>query len=502
MPRRQNRTLWLRSLSARMVLLNMAVTTGLSVLMILALCLLAEKFMQAHLDDTVLDEVNVLESELSIDGLRGVTFLINQRIAAYPSGRQAYLLLDHDGNKLAGNLDELPKVGKARAHWLEYAPLQRLIDSTLRSNTETRDSPRNLASLSSSRNIGHWHSLPTLHVPVDASLRLRSTRLIDGSYLVVGFDDHEIAVFVDSLQRAAAVGLAVTVLLGLVAGAVSTRLTLNQIEAINRTANRIIDGDLNQRVPLRGSQDEFDRLGTTLNEMLDRINELMNAVRYATESIAHDLRSPLTRMRNRIETAREEQALSSDGQKEFLDQLCSEVDRVLTVFSSLLRLATIESGVLRSGFQPLDLRPLVDDAVSLYEALASERDINLSTAISPNGFDGVGVDGDRDLLFQSICNLLDNAVKFSPDGAEVRVELSVEQGQARIRIRDHGPGIPADQRERVFDRLVRLDSSRGSPGFGLGLSLVRGIARLHRGDCRLLDGSPGTLAVLEVPLAV
>lgn len=487
---------WLRSLSARMVLLNMAVTTGLSALMILILCLLAESFMQAHLDDTVLDEVHVLEAELNIDGLRGVSLLIRQRLATNPSGRQAYLLLDSEGRKLAGNLDTMPDSEMHRESWLDVLALRTPVGTTLRSNTRTGG----IAS-PGARNNGRWHALPTLHQPVDATLRLRSTRLINGSHLVVGYDDKEIAVFIEALQRAAVIGFAITLALGFLAGALSTRLTLRQIDAINRTANRIIDGDLSQRVPLRGSQDEFDRLGTTLNEMLDRINELMNAVRYATESIAHDLRSPLTRMRNRIETARHEPALSPAAQKEFVEQLGGEVDRVLTVFSSLLRLATIESGVLRSGFQRLDLRPLIVDAASLYDALASEREINLSTVVSPNGHDGVIVDGDRDLLFQAICNLLDNAVKFSPDGADVRIELAIEQGQARIRIRDHGPGVPADQRERVFDRLVRLDSSRGSPGFGLGLSLVRGIARLHGGECRLLDGSPGTLAVLELPLA-
>ena len=156
--------------------------------------------------------------------------------------------------------------------------------------------------------------------------------------------------------------------------------------------------------------------------------------------------------------------------------------------------------MLRSRFQPVALAPLVDDALSLYEALAAERDITLSLRVGP-GADGITVSGDRDLLFQAICNLLDNAIKFSPDGQPVHLELAAEERHARIRIRDQGPGIPADQRERVFDRLVRLDASRGSPGFGLGLSLVRGIARLHDGDCRLLDGAPGTLAVFEVPLA-
>ncbi|MBA4287287.1 MAG: two-component sensor histidine kinase [Xanthomonadaceae bacterium] len=453
---------WLRSLSARVVLLNTVITVGLSGLMILVLCWLAEGFMQDHLDDTVLDEIRILEAEFGVDGRRGVQQLISRRLAENADGRQAYLLLDADGRRLAGNLAAIPAKSPSRADWYEQ---------------------------------------PTLHQPVDASLRLRRLTLADDSTLVVGFDDHEITAFVDALQRAAGLGFAATLLLGLVAGALSSQLTLGHLDIINRTATRIIEGDLGHRVPLRGSNDEFDRLSATLNEMLDRIGELMESVKRATESIAHDLRTPLARMRNRIEVARFAAPVDPAGQQELLDALCQEVDRVLTVFASLLRLATIESGVLRSGFQRVDLRPLVDDAISLYEALASEREIGVSLTIAGAAADGCIVDGDRDLLFQAICNLLDNAVKFSPDGGDIGVELALADRVVRICIDDRGPGVPVEHRERVFDRLVRLDHSRASPGFGLGLSLVRAIARLHRGDCHLQDGAPGTRALLELPQA-
>ena len=470
----RRKTPWLRSLSARVVLLNTAITVGLSGLMILVLCWLAEGFMHDHLDDNVLDEIRILEAEFGVDGQRGVRQLISRRMAENPDGRQAYLLLDSDGRRLAGNLPTAP------------------------ARTASR---------------GGWYEQPTLHQPVDATLRLRRQTLIDGSTLIVGFDDHEILAFVDALQHAASLGFAVTLLLGLVAGALSSRLTLGHLDVINRTAARIIEGDLNHRVPVRGSNDEFDRLSVTLNEMLDRISELMQSVRHATNGIAHDLRTPLARMRNRIELARVSAPADPAAQQELLDELSQEVDRVLTVFASLLRLATIESGVLRSGFQRVDLQPLVDDAVSLYEALASEREITLSLSMPTAAADGCRVDGDRDLLFQAICNLLDNAVKFSPDGGAIHVDLrpdsstdpnidlGTDQRVVRIRIDDQGPGIPAEQRERVFDRLIRLDGSRSSPGYGLGLSLVRAIARLHRGDCRLLDGAAGTRVELELPLA-
>ena len=445
-----------RSLSARMVMVNVALTIGFAALMILMLCWLAERFMSQHVDLGVKDELHVLQSEYEIDGLRGIASLIGKRLLGKPGNTQVYLLLDGEGRKIVGNIDRWPAA---------------------RADSEGR---MTLASIS-----------PGPIVP----LRVRTATLIDGSRLLVGFDEHEIDDVVDALERAAAIGLLTTLLLGALTGIATSRLTLRYIEAITRTAGRIIEGDLSQRVPLRGSRDEFDQLGNTLNEMLDRINELMSAVKYATESLAHDLRSPLARMRNRIETAKQ-QHLDAEAQRELLDTLSTEVDRVLTVFASLLRLATIESGVLRGRFKPVAIAPLVNDAVSLYEALAAERDIEVSLGPVPD----VAIDGDRDLLFQAVCNLLDNAVKFTPDGGKVAVTVEVERQRLRIAITDSGPGVPESERERVFDRLVRLDASRGSPGYGLGLSLVRGIAELHHGAARLTDGQPGTRALLELPL--
>lgn len=448
---------WLRSLSARMVMVNAALTMGFAALMILLLTWLAARFMSHHVDDAVMDELQMLQSEYRIDGMRGMQGLIQQRLLANPDNHQVYLLLDAGGSKLAGNLDRWP---------------------ALQPDREGRS------------------TIPSISPGPIVPVRVRSAQLIDGSQLLVGYDEHEIDYVLVALEQAAAIGLVVTLLLGGLTGVITSRLTLRHIEAITRTAGHIIEGDLSQRVPLRGSQDEFDELGSTLNEMLDRINELMSAVKYATESLAHDLRSPLARMRNRIESAKGVE-MGPEAQREFLDTLASEVDRVLTVFASLLRLATIESGVLRGRFKPLALAELVTDAVSLYEALASERDIEVVLDPVPN----VVIEGDRDLLFQAVCNLLDNAVKFAPDGGKVGVRVSIEGEQLRIAISDNGPGVPAEERERVFERLVRLDASRSSPGYGLGLSLVRGIAELHHGSARLVEGQTGgTCAVLEIPL--
>lgn len=450
---------WLRSLSARAVLTNTAIVVVMSALMLLVVWKLIERFMQFHLDDTVHDEVHVLESTWQQAGIDDLIKVIAQRLAAYPDGRQVYLLVDAEGRKRVGNLDTMPTVGGGRSGWYE---------------------------------------LPTLHAAADATLRIRRIRLGDDGELAVGFDDWEITEYLDAVRNSALLGLALTIGIGLVAGALSTRLTLRQIDSISATALRIIDGDLEQRVPIRGSGDEFDRLGGTLNEMLDRIQELMSSVRYANESIAHDLRSPLTRLRYLIETAREQPPVDVAEQHRLFDRFAAEVDRVLATFASLLRLSTIESGVLRTNFQPVPLRPLLDNVVSLYEALAAERQIELVVEAMPGLPDDLAVPGDRDLLAQAIGNLLDNAIKFSPDRTPVSVFIGADEHCTMIRIVDRGPGIPEDQRERVFDRMVRLDSSRGSPGFGLGLSIVRGVARLHGGDCHLRDGEPGTAAELEL----
>lgn len=478
-----NPATWLRSLSARLVLLNAALTMAFAMIMILVLCWLAIRFMSAHVDDAVLDEIHVLESEFSIDHLPGVVGLIHERLVANPEGHQIYLLVDADGKKLIGNLDR----------WPAEVP-----------------------------NDHGYVRLESLGPERDAQMRIRSRTLSDGTRLMVGFDEHEITAVRDSLENAAAVGMLATMLLGGVAGYLTSRVSLRHLETINRTAVRIIDGDLSQRVPLRGSRDEYDRLGQTLNEMLDRINELMVALKSATESIAHDLRTPLARLRNQLDSVNIA-TLSDHDRESLVEQLSGEVDRVLSVFASLLRLATIESGVQRTSFRPVPLLPLVNDAVGLYEALAAERDIAVSlsqasvaaeaapapvadadavpatTGSVPAPLPELEVNGDRGLLFQSICNLLDNAVKFSPDGGRVAVNVETAGVLVRISIRDGGPGVPDDERERVFDRLVRLDSSRSTPGFGLGLSLVRAIARLHGGECRLHDGAPGTRAVLELP---
>jgi len=447
----------LGSLSARMTLLNAIFVAMFSGSLIVFVALIGPRFMVDNLDETVLDELRLMVDQYHSAGQLGIEKLIQQRVNANADDHRVYLLADSNGRKLIGNLDAWPSVSKDSAGWMV---------------------------------------LPSLNPSTQTRVRAHSQQLDNGTWLLVGFDEHRIDYMRRSINEAAAFGLVATLVFASIAGYLTSRVPLRHVETINRTAERIIEGDLSQRVPRSGGLDELDRLGQTLNQMLDRIGELVQAVGSATDNIAHALRTPLARLKTRIDAAKAGHG-PNEPQLELLDELSSEVDGVLSIFASLLRLATIESGVLRNGFKPVAIAPLVNDAIQIYEYVAGDRGI----VISAGAVTETRVDGDRDLLLQAVCNLLDNAVKYSPESGTVRVIVSEQDGVARISISDQGPGIPESEREHVFDRLVRLDVSRSTPGSGLGLSLVRAIARLHRGDCRIDSvRSGGTCATLELPL--
>ncbi len=273
----------------------------------------------------------------------------------------------------------------------------------------------------------------------------------------------------------------------LMAGSVASRL-----EQINRISQDIRHGDLTRRMPKSRGNDEFDRLATNLNEMLDQIQSLMDGVRSVSDAIAHDLRTPLTRLRGRLERL---QNASQDDRSSMIHGSIEEADRMIATFNALLRIAEIEAGNRRTGIQTVDMEAVLQDITDLYEPLAAEKKLNLMFRSSSHA----SVRGDRNLLFQAISNLVDNAIKYVPEGGSI--ELSLEDGPEgpRLSVSDSGPGIPQEEKKRVFERFYRLSKHRDLIGNGLGLSLVDAVARFHQTKVLLENNHPGLRVVWDLP---
>lgn len=291
----------------------------------------------------------------------------------------------------------------------------------------------------------------------------------------------------------AAVAVLLLVLAGLAAVLV-TRRTVGRIEQINATSRAIMLSGLDQRIPLRGSHDEWDRVAENLNQMLDRIETLMGEVKQASDNVAHDLRTPLTRMRGRLEKAYHNQR-NGEADAALIGDTIADLDAVLGMFASITRISEIESRARKSAFRALNLAEIASEVVELYDAAAEQ----VTTRLSLCGEREVPVTGDRDLLFDAIANLVDNAIKHGRAGGRVNVTCRSTNEGAAIVVSDDGPGIPADQRDHVFKRFYRLEQSRYTPGNGLGLNLVAAVARLHGAVIALHDNAPGLTVQLSFP---
>ena len=323
---------------------------------------------------------------------------------------------------------------------------------------------------------------------------MAAAELPDGSRVMVGFDRIEHDTVMRDVYRAAAIGLGLAFALSLALGALIHRAALQPIATIRRSAETIIDGDLSHRIPHDHSRDEFGALSATLNRMLDRIEQLIAGVRGTSDAIAHDLRSPLTRHRARVEAALR-QPPSPETLSDWLHDTLGEIDQVLGTFNALLQLATVEAGVARAQFADVSMTTVLQDAVSLYDAEASERNMTLALSL-PDA--RCMVRGDRHLLFQCVINLLDNALKYGPAGQTVGLSLHCDADAVVIDITDEGPGVA--QPDLAFNRMVRGDVTRQTAGHGLGLTLVRAIARLHGGDAVVVPSHRGARLRVSLPM--
>lgn len=320
----------------------------------------------------------------------------------------------------------------------------------------------------------------------DEPVRVLATYLPNGQVLVVGRDLNDERQLLDHTLSVVVGVTMLTFCLVILGSATQGYQTLRRIDAVSRTAGEIIAGDLARRIPITARDDEFDLLGRNLNAMLARIEELLVGMRQVTDNIAHDLRSPLNRLRNRLEVT----LLEARGAEEYrtvLAQTIADADALLNTFNALLNIAQIEAGACRNEWTELDLGALTGELAELYEAVAEEGGITWRYSTEP----AIHIQGDRQLLAQAVSNLLDNAVKYTPAGGRIELTVSRIDQRPTLSVADTGPGIPAEARERVLERFVRLDNARSQPGNGLGLSLVKAVAKLHRAKLVLEDNQPG-----------
>lgn len=272
--------------------------------------------------------------------------------------------------------------------------------------------------------------------------------------------------------------------LGTAGGFALSIVLLRRVETIRRTAEAIIAGDLSQRIPVRGSNDDFDRLSDTLNRMLDRIRELMESLREVSADLAHQLKTPLARLRQRLESALNDPERTSNRE---LESAVAQVDEILSTFSALLRVVQIEAGTRRSGFAVVDLSEIFTTVAEAFSPAAEDAGHSLATSIAS----GIAITGDRELLTQMLANLVENAIQHNESGTLISMDLHRDGAQILGSVSDNGRGIPVAERERVFNRFHRLPESHGTPGSGLGLSLVRAVADLHAIDVTAEDADPG-----------
>ena len=323
--------------------------------------------------------------------------------------------------------------------------------------------------------------------------------LPDGSILIVARDIEEQRAHIERVRRILLGGMIGVALLGLGSGLLLSRHILRRIDAMTRASRAIMAGNLSGRIPSRGTGDELDRLAGSLNAMLARIERLMLGLREVSDNIAHDLKTPLNRLRNRAEAALRDERGSAVW-REGLERTIEEADQLIKTFNALLLIAKLEAGALEQSLEPIDLAQIVRDVADLYGPAAEEAGFGFDLSVSGR----VPIRANRQLVGQAVANLVDNAIKYSAGnaaGSAITVVVGAAGHDAEVTVADRGPGIAAADRERVLRRFVRLEESRSLPGTGLGLSLVTAVAYMHGGTLRLEDNAPGLRAVLVLPLA-
>ena len=428
---------------------------------------------------TVNTEISGLSEQYAQGGIRRLVIVVDLR--SRRPGSSLYLVTTPTGEGLAGNVGSLEPGVLDHPGWLETS-YRRL------------DAPEGS----------------------DHRALVQVVQLPGGFHLLVGRDLEERERLFGIIQNAGQWSIALVIVLGLIGGFFVSRRVLKRIDAMTGTAQTIMRGDLTGRLPIAGTGDELDRLAENVNAMLERIEALMRGLKEVSDNIAHDLKTPLTRLRNRCEEALRNPSGES-GYRAALESTIAESDDLIRTFDALLMIARAESGQARDNMTEFDAAQIARDVGELYEPLAEEKGLELKVE-APTA---APVRGNRELVSQALANLIDNAIKYAaPNGktdavangaasnggangapAEIVVAAGNEGERIALSVADHGPGIPEADRGRVVERFVRLEQSRSAPGSGLGLSLASAVARLHGGELKLEDNRPGLRSIIALPRA-
>lgn len=458
-----------RTTAFKLSVIYLAVFSAFAVFLIIYIANNTTQVLTRQITATVDEEINSLVAQYSIGGVNRVVRVVDH-LSRRP-GASLYLLTDFSGNPIAGNVASLPPAvlddpdGKGEVRRVQYARL---------------DDP------SEKRHVA----------------LVRVVTLPSGFRLLIGRDVGEREQFRGVIRQAFRISLVVMVALGLLSWFFVNRRVLKRIDSVSETSQQIMSGDLSGRLQVTGTGDEFDRLADSLNAMLARIEQLMSGLKEVSDNIAHDLKTPLTRLRNRVETALREPA-DEARYREVLERTIEESDQLIRTFDALLAIARVEAGSSGAEMLEIDVADIAAEVAEMYEPVAEEAGIGFSAELERPA----RIVGNRELIGQALANLIDNALKYGKvageEGGVANVALSVQK-QGRdvvLAVADNGPGIPKDDHERVRDRFVRLEASRSAPGSGLGLSLVQAVARLHSGRLEFTDNAPGLKAQMTLPAA-
>ncbi len=457
-----NPTRLLRTTSFRLTAIY-ATAFGLSFILLFALVYwIASNALTRQLQTSINAELAALTDRHREAGTKGLVDEIVERLRSKTHPTTFYLLEDRTGRRLAGNLSLV----RPFSGW-------RHLSAPEHSLKRAQEDP----------------------IDDEDGLVLAKGQMLSGQlFLAVGANRHRVTEAEEAILRSIAWGVGATLLLAVGGGLLTSALFLRRLDAINSTSREIVAGNLSDRIPTRGTGDEVDRLAENLNEMLDRIQALMEGLRQVTNDIAHDLRTPLSRVRQQLDTAHREAKTTSDYEVA-VENALAETDSALSIFGALLRIAQIESGSRRASFAKVDLSRVFDEVVLTYQPVAEDLGKALVADVSPD----VWTIGDRELLVQMIVNLVENALNHTSEHTQACLSLHQSADGPIGIVADNGPGIPEAEREQVFRRFYRLDRSRATPGSGMGLALVAAIGEIHGIEIQLSDSEPGLRVTLNFP---